>query len=182
MNKIETRIESIINNYHEEKGLSGTILVSKNYNVLFEKAYGDASIQLGVPNKLETKYHIASVTKMFIAAAALKLHGKGKINLDHHPSTYLSELDGLHPKITIHHMLSHTSGLFDIYDIPNLRHEVSKLCHENGDFLRYLGNQEQLFTPGEQWKYSSTGFLLIAYILEKVTGKSFEMVLKEMFF
>ncbi|WP_051317236.1 LysE family transporter [Ectobacillus panaciterrae] len=99
MNKIDTRIETIINEYHEEKRLSGTILISKNYNIIFERAYGDASIQLGVPNKLEMKFHIASMTKMFIATAALKLYGEGKINLDHHPSTYLTEIDGLHSKI-----------------------------------------------------------------------------------
>jgi len=182
LNKVETRMESCINAYHAEKPLSGTILISKDDNVIYEKAFGEASIQLGVPNKIETKYHIASVTKMFIAAAALKLYGKGQINLDYHPSTYLSGLDDLHRKITLHHLLSHTSGLFDIYDVPNLRHEVSKLLHENGNFLRYLGRQEQLFTPGEKWKYSSTGFLLISYILEEVTGKPFEKVLKEMFF
>lgn len=78
----------------------------------------------------------------------------------------MPELNGLHPKITIHHLLSHTSGLFDIYAVPNLRLAASKLVHEDGDFLRYLGNQEQLFVPGEQWKYSSTGFLLVAHILE----------------
>jgi CubicO group peptidase (beta-lactamase class C family) len=176
------KTEEIINQFHEEKRLSGTILISKNNNIIFEQAYGDASIQLGVPNKLDTKFHIASVTKMFIAAAALKLYSEGKLNLDHHPSTYLSELNNLHPNITIHHLLSHTSGLFDIYAVPDLRHEVSKLVHENGDFLKYLGKQEQLFNPGEQWKYSSTGFLLVAYIVEKVMGTAFEMVLQEMFF
>jgi CubicO group peptidase (beta-lactamase class C family) len=182
LNNVDTRIETIVDHYHLEKRLSGTILISQNYKVIFEKAYGDASIQLGVPNKLETKFHIASVTKMFIAAAALKLFDQGKINLEDHPSTYFPELDRLHPNITIHHLLSHTSGLFDIYAVPNLRHEVSKLLLEDRDFLRYLGSLEQMFNPGDQWKYSSTGFLLVAFILEKVAGLSFDELLKRMFF
>lgn len=85
MNRIESLIETIIDEYHADKRLSGTILISKDRSVIFEKAYGEASIQLGVPNRLDTKFHIASVTKMFIAAAALKLHGEGRINLHHHP-------------------------------------------------------------------------------------------------
>jgi CubicO group peptidase (beta-lactamase class C family) len=119
---------------------------------------------------------------MFIAAATLKLVEMGNIKLQDHPRTYFPELNRLHPEITIHHLLSHTSGLFDIYAIPNLRQEVSKLLDENRDFLKYLGSMEQLFTPGDHWKYSSTGFILVAFILEKVTGLSFHDLLKQMFF
>jgi CubicO group peptidase (beta-lactamase class C family) len=61
----------------------------------------------------------------------------------------MPELNGLHPKITIHHLLSHTSGLFDIYAVPNLRLAASKLVHEDGDFLGYLGNQEPVGFVGK---------------------------------
>ncbi len=146
-------IEETLRNYEIEHHLSGAILISKDHNVIFEKAYGKASIQLDVPNTLETKFHIASETKMFIAAAALKLEEKGLLNLYDAPETYIKELKKLHPKITLYHLLNHTSGLYDIYAVPNLRYEMYKLQTEEGDFLACFAGQEQLFEPGQKWSY-----------------------------
>lgn len=95
----------------KEHSFSGAILVSQDGEVLFEKAYGFASRQLNVPNVLETKFHIASVTKMFIAMAALILSEQGRISLHEKPAAYLPELAALDKDITLHHLLSHTSGL-----------------------------------------------------------------------
>ena len=157
---------------------SGTILVSQGGEVLFEKAYGFASRQLNVPNVLETKFHIASVTKMFIAMAALMLSEQGLIELHEKPAAYLPELAALDKDITLHHLLSHTSGLQDIYEVQNLRFEMNKLKIEQGDLLSYLVKQPQLFRPGEGWGYSSTGFILMGYLMEKVTGLSFSELMK----
>jgi len=162
----------------KEHMFSGTILVSQGGEVLFEKAYGFASRQLNVPNVLETKFHIASVTKMFIAMAALILSEQGLIELHEKPAAYLPELAALDKDITLHHLLSHTSGLQDIYDVPNLRFEVSKLKIEQRDLLSYLVKQPQLFRPGEGWSYSSTGFILMGYLMEKVTGLAFAELMK----
>src|SRR5258706_11720954 len=90
----------------KEHSFSGTILVSQDGEVLFEKAYGFASRQLNVPNVLETKFHIASVTKMLIAMAALILSEQGLIELHEKPAAYVPELAALDKDITIHH-LSH---------------------------------------------------------------------------
>jgi CubicO group peptidase (beta-lactamase class C family) len=157
---------------------SGVILVSQEREVVFESAYGFASRQLDVPNRLETKFHIASVTKMFIAMAALVLSEHGQISLQEKAAAYLPELAVLDKNITLHHLLSHTSGLQDIYTVPNLRFEMQKLKNEQGDLLSYLVSLPQLFRPGEGWKYSSTGFILMGYLLEKVTGLSFDELMK----
>src|SRR5689334_5097159 len=100
----------------KEQQLSGTVLVAQDGDVIFEKAYGFASRQLSVPNRLDTKFHIASVTKMFIAMAALILSEQGHISLNEKPGAYLPELAALDQEITIHHLLSHTAGLQDIYE------------------------------------------------------------------
>ncbi len=162
----------------KEYPLSGTILVAQEGEVVFEKAFGFASRQLNVPNVLETKFHIASVTKMFIAMAALILYEQGRISLQEKPATYLPELAALDKDITIHHLLSHTSGLQDIYDVPHLRFEMHKLKHEQGDLLSYLLKLPQVFRPGEGWGYSSTGYILMGYLMEKVTGLSFDELMK----
>jgi CubicO group peptidase (beta-lactamase class C family) len=168
----------IFEQLEKEYRFSGTILVSQDGEVVFEKAYGFASRQLNVPNMLETKFHIASVTKMFIAMAALMLSEQGRISLHEKPAAYVPELAALDQDITLHHLLSHTSGLQDIYDVPNLRFEMHKLKVEQGDLLSYLVKQPQLFRPGEGCCYSSTGYILMGYLMEKATGLSFAELMK----
>lgn len=175
-------LERVIDAYSEENYLSGSILIERDGEVLMKKAYGEASMQLGVPNSVETKYHIASVTKMFIAAAALKLEEQGLLDLKQKPSHYIPSLENLHPEITLHHLLSHTSGLPDIYAEDDLRLNMAQLNKEECDFLTYLSHQEQMFTPGEKWDYSSTGFIMTSYIMEEVTGLKFEQLLNHLFF
>jgi CubicO group peptidase (beta-lactamase class C family) len=164
----------------KEHHFSGTILIAQDGAVVFEKAYGFASRQLHVPNTLETKFHIASVTKMFIAMAALILTEQGLIDLRERPATYLPDLATLEKDITIHHLLSHTSGIQDIYEVPNLRFEMARFKNEHGDLLPYLAKLPQEFRPGEGWGYSSTGFILMGYIMEKVTGSSFDELMKRL--
>ena len=162
----------------KEHNFSGTVMVVQDGDVLFEQAHGFASRQLGVPNVLDTKFHIASLTKMFIATAALILAEQGRIDLHEKPATYMSELAALDGDITLHHLLSHTSGVRDIYDVPNLRYEMHKLKHEGGNLLTYLVHQPQVFRPGEGWGYSSTGYIVMGYLMEQVTGLSFAALME----
>lgn len=174
----ETKLALALEQVEKEHHLSGAILVSQDGHVVFEKAYGFASRQLNVPNTLETKFHIASVTKMFIAMAALILSEHGQISLQEKPRHYLPELAILDHTITLHHLLSHTSGLQDIYDVPNLRFEMHQLKNQGGNLLSYLVTLPQLFQAGNGWGYSSTGFILMGYLLEQVTGLSFDVVMQ----
>src|SRR5690242_9394012 len=126
---------------------SGAVLIVQDGEVLFERAYGFASTQLGVANTLDTKFHIASLSKMFIAMAALILTERGQLQLDQKPAAYLSELSILDDGITLHHLLSHTSGIHDVYDVPDLRFEMQRLKHEEGSLLTYLAQLPQDFAP-----------------------------------
>ncbi len=162
-----------------EQDLSGAVMVAQDGEVVFEKSYGFASRQLQVRNGLDTKFHIASMTKMFIAMAALILYEQGRIDLRERPAVYLPELEALDKEITVHHLLSHTSGLQEVYDVPHLRFEMSKLKHEKGDLLSYLVGLPQLFRAGEGWSYSSTGYILMGYVMERVTGLSFAQLMRE---
>jgi CubicO group peptidase (beta-lactamase class C family) len=171
-------LASAIDQVAQEHHVSGAVVVAQDGEVLFEQAYGFASRQLNVPNTINTKFHIASVTKMFIAMAALILFEQGRIDLHEKPAAYLPELAALDNDMTLHHLLSHTSGVQDIYDVPDLRFEMSKLKHEQGDLLAYLVKLPQEFRPGERWSYSTTGYLLMGYLLERVTGLTFEELMK----
>jgi CubicO group peptidase (beta-lactamase class C family) len=178
----EAALELACDRVDEEHEISGVVLVSRASEIIFEKAYGRASRQLDVPNSIDTKFHIASVTKMFIAMAALVLHEEGHLDFQEKPATYMPELAALGEEITLHHLLSHTSGLRDVYDVPHLRFEMSKLKYEHGDALTYLTGLPRLFAAGERWSYSSTGYILMGYLMERVTGMPYAELLRHLVF
>ena len=171
---------SLFEELERDRAFSGAVLISREREVLFEGAYGFASRQLDVRNTLATRFHIASLTKMFTAMAALILVEDGRIALGEHPASYVSELSRLDERMTLHHMLCHTSGLRDVYDVPKKNFEARKAKNEGIDLLEYLARQPQLFAPGERWSYSSTGYFLVGYVLEKVTGQMFETLLTDL--
>ncbi|CAA9268237.1 MAG: Beta-lactamase class C-like and penicillin binding proteins (PBPs) superfamily [uncultured Acidimicrobiales bacterium] len=179
MVNVEARLASLFEEVERDLGFSGAVLISQKRQTLFEGAYGLASRQLNVPNTVETRFHIASLTKMFIAMAALALVEDGRIALDRRPAEYLPSLSALDERITLHHLLSHTSGLSDVYDTPNPHYEALKAKHDGMDLLAYLASQRQASEPGDRWSYSSTGYLLVGYVLEQVAGTAFQTLLRD---
>jgi CubicO group peptidase (beta-lactamase class C family) len=171
-------LEQVLGRLEHEDDLSGALVIAQRGEVVFEKAYGFASRQLSVPNQLDTRFHIASVSKMLIAMAALILSEQGLIALHEQPAAYLPELAALDRDITLHHLLSHTSGLQDVYDVANLRFAMSKLKQDGGSLVSYLVQLPLVFRPGTGWSYSSTGYLLLGYLMEHVSGLSFDALMK----
>jgi CubicO group peptidase (beta-lactamase class C family) len=174
-------IDAAIGAYDRRDTLSGAIRISNAGKPVFERAFGQASRQLGVANTLATRFHIASMTKMLIAAAVVRLVGEGALSLAAHPAVYLPALKALDRRITLHHLLSHTSGVADVYDNDALRAEMAGLVARGGSFREYLVALPQTFPPGDRWAYSTTGFLLLAFVLEAVAGAPFGQVIGEMF-
>lgn len=180
MSTIEADLASLFDGLERDLGFSGAVLVAKQGETVFERACGLASRQLGVPNTIETRFPIASLTKMFIAMAALTAVDEGRIALDEAPAAYVPALASLHEGITLHHLLCHTSGVADVYDdLPDAPFAALKAKHDGMDLLAYLASQPQKFAPGAQWSYSSTGYLLVGYVLEHATGSSFETLLRD---
>jgi CubicO group peptidase (beta-lactamase class C family) len=180
MSSVESRLASMFEELERDLGFGGAVLISQERETVFEGAYGLASRQLSVPNTIETRFHIASLTKMFIAMAALTLVEDGRISLDQRPATYLPSLASLDERVTMHHLLTHTSGLRDVYDdVPSPHFEALKAKHSGMSLLEHLARQTQAFEPGAGWSYSSTGYLLVGYVLEEVTGTTFERLLRE---
>lgn len=178
---IVSQLDEAIEAYPDRAHLCGAIRVSRGGEVLLNRAYGKASVQFGVDNKTSTRFHIASVTKMFVSAAVIRLVGDGRLSLKEHPSAYLPALSVLDRRITLHHLLSHTSGLADVYDRPDLRIDMASLAKRGESLLNYLTALPQLFDPGARWSYSSTGFLLLAYLLEAVAGAPFDALIRDLF-
>lgn len=182
---IKPNISDKIDDYlraYEDKGLfSGSVLVARKGEILVSKGYGMANYEQTVFNTPETKFHLGSVTKQFTAMAIMQLQEKGMLNVNDPISKYISD----YPSgkiIKIHHLLTHTSGITDYMNDDDSFWNVSRLYHPINKIIERFKNKPLKFQPGAQYSYSNSGYVLLAYIIEKVTEKSYEEYLNQNIF
>jgi CubicO group peptidase (beta-lactamase class C family) len=157
----------------------GTVLVAKDGQVIFKKGYGMANIELGVPNAPEMKFQIGSITKQFTATAILQLHENGFLSLDDPITRHLTEYPAeTGTKVTIHHLLSHTSGVPSYTDMPDIMSQKA-LPVTVDELLTIFKDKPLEFEPGEKYKYSNSGYVVLGAIVEAVSGKTYEEYIKE---
>ena len=148
--------------------------VSRDGRIVLERAYGMANLETGTPIEPGTIFHVASVSKQFTAAAIMLLARDGKLSLDDDIRKHLPEIRDYGTKITIRHLLQHTSGLRDQWDLLALargRFEENRITE--ADVLDIVPRQKALnFAPGTEYMYSNTGYTLAAVIVKRVSGKS----------
>ena len=152
---------------------SGTLIIAQNGQPKLERATGLANRAFSVPNTVETKFHIGSITKMFTAIAIAQLAAAGKLSFDDPISKYLPDYPDqpLASRITVHHLLTHTSGLGDYQSSEYQKRRWS--LDGLSDHYRFFASQPLRFDPGKGWGYSNAGFLLLGLIVERVTGQSY---------
>lgn len=157
-----------IDHYLKEQNFSGCILITYNNKVLFKQSYGLASLELNVKCQLKHKFKIASITKTFTAIAIMQLHEKKLLSIFDALSKYVPNYpDG--QNIQILHLLSHTSGIFDLVKLPNFL-SISKLKITLPDEINTFKTKPTLFKPGEKFEFSNSNYILLTYIIEKVTN------------
>lgn len=150
------------------------VLVKRGRKTLFHKAYGLASLELGVPMRVDHVFRIGSVTKSFGAVLILQLVDEGKLDLDVPISTYLKDTPKAWAKITLAHLLSHTSGLASYTSGPQGGYAVLRSRRRSlAEVLATLHALPLEFEPGSAFTYSNSGFLLLQQILERTTGLDF---------
>ncbi len=171
------RFDRQIQAYAHNGDFSGSVLVARDGHILFEKSYGMANYEWGIANSEKTKFHIASVTKTFTAAAILQLERQGKLKLSDPLSKYVPDfLNG--ERITIEQMLTHSSGLPDFYSLPE--YPIRKYQKVTlADLVAWVKTKPLDFLPGSKSSYSNTGYAFLAYIIERVSGKPYEQFLAE---
>jgi CubicO group peptidase (beta-lactamase class C family) len=173
-------IESIVDSFARADQFSGVVLFAEKGRVVFEKAYGFKEFADKSALKKSAIFELASVSKQFTAMAIMILQEKGKLSFDDSVSQYL---DIPYKGITIRHLLNHTSGLPDYQAIMDRYWDKSKVAG-NEDILAYLNKYQPpiLFEPNNKYKYSNTGYVLLASIVEKASGTDFiEFCRKEIF-
>lgn len=167
----------------KQNDFSGVILVAHNDKIIEKRAFGLASIEYGIKNRLDTKFNIASITKMITAVATLQLYENGKVGLKEAIGEYLPDYPNklVRDSVTIHQLLTHTSGNNNFYEGDFL--QTGKLKYKNiSDFVPLFANDTLLSRPGTKYDYSASGFVILGLIIEKVSGQNYYNYVKENIF
>ena len=152
---------------------SGAVLVTKNGQMLFSGAYGLADREKKIPNKLDTRFRIGSMNKMFTAVSVLQLVEADKIKLTDPLGKYIIDYPNkdIATKVTIHQLLTHTGGTGDIFGPQFDAHR--KELRTLSDYVALYGKRGPQFEPGSRWRYSNYGMLLAGVVIEQVSGQSY---------
>jgi CubicO group peptidase (beta-lactamase class C family) len=173
------RIDRLMQAYVDARGFQGAVLVADRGEVIFEKGYGLANVELNVPNTPDTKFRVGSLTKQFTAMLVLQLAAEGKLKLDARLSEYVPEYPAASgDRITIHHLLTHQSGIPN-YTTPDFIAKRSREFFRPVDLAKVFWDKPLNFEPGTQWRYSNSGYHVLGLVIERVTGKSYEQALGE---
>lgn len=175
MQAIRLKLEAYINKYLRLWDFYGVIQVMKKGEVLFENAYGYASIEFGIKNNIESCFSIASMSKQFTAFAIMLLWEKKMLDIDKSAQLYLPADMKLDESITVHHLLSHTSGLYNFHDFENdFFAGYNRMDYSRNDFFRRYINKKPAKPPGTAYDYNNSNYNLLAWMLENVSGEKYE--------
>lgn len=167
--------------FPEGKPTSGiAVLVSKDGGVIYKKGFGYADLEKKERIQTDTKFRIGSITKQFTGAAILKLQEEGRIAVTDKLSTFLPDFPRA-DEVTIHHLLTHTSGIHSYTGKPEFVSQVTSPITEEA-LIEFFKDDPYDFNPGEKWQYNNSAYFLLGHIIGKVTGKPYGEYLKETFF
>lgn len=169
-------LEAFVKKLAEADVFSGTVLLAKDGKVLYKGAFGAANKDFGSPNKIDTKFNLGSMNKMFTGVAIAQLVEKGKVSYDDPLAKFIPDFPNAEAaqKIKIKHLLSHTAGLGGYFS-----ERYSKLSRDQirtvGDMMKLAREDEKdiAFEPGSRWRYSNTGMMVLGKVIEIASGQSY---------
>ena len=162
---------------------SGTVTLAKDGKPLFSKAYGLAHKGYQVPNRVDTKFNLGSMNKMFTAVAVAQLVEAGKLRYEDTVGKHLPDYPNadVRDKVSVHHLLTHTSGLQDYFNDEYMKTSKDRF-KTVADFLPLFRDKPLAFAPGERFGYSNAGFMLLGALIEKVSGRDYFDYVREHIF
>jgi CubicO group peptidase (beta-lactamase class C family) len=175
------RIDAFLDGKHLRNEFRGVVLIVRNDSTLFSKGYGAANEETKVPNSPQTVFRLGSVTKQFTAAAILQLQEQGKLSVQDRLCQYVQNCPAAWKDITLHQLLTHSSGVFNYTDLPGFGVH-SREPHTVAQLLTRFRDKELQFTPGSRSAYSNSGYLLLGHVIERVSGKPYDAYLQENIF
>ena len=179
--QLVAEVSKFVDRISAADAFSGTILVAKDGKTIYSTARGFASEAYGAKINLDTKFNMASIGKSFTAVAIEQLREQGRLALTDTVGKFLPEFPNaeVKEKVTLHHLLTHTSGLGDIY---SGKYDCAKSSlREVSDYFPLFADDPKplAFAPGDHWSYSNIGYILLGRIIEKVSGQNYFAYIRE---
>jgi CubicO group peptidase (beta-lactamase class C family) len=176
---LRDKVDELMNGHVRTNDFHGAVLLASGGKPLISKGYGFANIEWQVPSSPQTKYRIGSITKQFTSMLIMQLRERGRIRIEDSVCLYLSPCPDAWKPVTVHHLLTHTSGIPTYTGIPAWRETmmVPKTTEQMVALFRDLPLQ---WVPGEKYAYNNSGYFLLGVVIEKITGKKYEEALQEM--
>jgi CubicO group peptidase (beta-lactamase class C family) len=176
-----SRLDQVVQSYVSDKSFMGSVLVARGDAVLLSKGYGSANLDWNIPNSPDTKFRLGSVTKQFTAASILLLEERGKLKTSDLVKKYMPDAPAAWDKITIFNLLTHTSGIPNFTGFPDYSSQEPFDTTPEKLVARFRDKPLD-FEPGEKFSYSNSGYVLLGYLAEKVSGESYAKFLQKNIF
>ncbi|WP_298778563.1 serine hydrolase [uncultured Polaribacter sp.] len=178
---LESKIDKIVSNQFKSNETGVAALVAKDGKIIYRKAFGKANLELDVNMTPDNVFEVGSITKQFTAVSILILLEEGKLKLDDEITKFIPDYPTNGNKITIHHLLTHTSGIKSYTSMQEFG-KVMTIDQSPLKFIDFFKNTPIDFKPGEKYKYNNSGYFILGYIIEKVSGMSYPKFIKERIF
>ncbi|MGZ5453590.1 MAG: serine hydrolase [Candidatus Aminicenantales bacterium] len=178
---LAAKIDAIMAGIYKPGEPGAAIIVRKDGQTVFRKGYGTADLELGVPIEPDMVFRLGSITKQFTAVSILMLAQEGKLGLQDEITKFLPDYPKQGKRITVEHLLTHTSGIQSYTDMP----EWLPLWRKDftvKELIDFFKDKPMQFEPGRSWAYSNSGYILLGAIIEKVSGKTYEEFVTEKIF
>ena len=168
------KAEAYVASWARDGLFQGTVLVTKDGAPLLRKGYGEANREWGIPNAPDTKFRLGSITKQFTAASILQLVEREKLSLEDPIAKHYPDAPSAWEKITIHHLLNHTSGIPSYTALPQFFQKQAMIARTPAEIVKLTQDQPLEFEPGSKFKYNNTGYVLLGYVIEKISGGTYD--------
>lgn len=176
-------VDALFEKYNTTDAPGIAVSVSKDGTVLYQKGFGMANLEYGIPITTKTKFHVASLSKQFTAFLILKLEDEGLLSIHDDVRTYIPELPNYGNTITISHLLTHSSGIREQWRLLELAGWRLDDVIKTDQVFKLITNQKELnFAPGDNIEYSNSGYTLLAIVIERLTKTSFAKYAKQVIF
>jgi CubicO group peptidase (beta-lactamase class C family) len=176
-----TEFDKMLSEQFKTNETGATALIARKGQIIYKKAFGMANLEYNIPMKVDNIFRIGSITKQFTAVAILQLMEQGKLNLQDEITKFIPDYPTHGHKITIEHLLTHTSGIMNYTNMKDFEKQAT-LDKSPSEIIDYFKNQPMDFAPGTQWNYSNSGYILLGYIVEKVSDKTYPQYIEDNFF
>jgi len=174
-------MEQLVQSYVSSKRFMGSVLVALGHHVVLSKGYGFANLEWNVPNSPSTKFHLGSITKQFTAASILLLEERGKLSGDDPVRKYITDAPAGWGEIRISNLLTHTSGIPDLTGFPDWK-SLEPFPSTPEKLVARFRDKPLDFQPGEKFSYSNSGYVLLGYLIEQISGEPYEQFIQDNIF